>query len=39
VIAEGHELLFTDRDFQPFVDRLGLVPAEQGRLGSDLPIG
>jgi predicted nucleic acid-binding protein len=26
-IAEGHRLLFTDRDFQPFVDHLGLQAA------------
>jgi hypothetical protein len=26
-IAERHRLLFADRDFQPFVDRLGLLPA------------
>ena len=26
-IADGHALLFSDRDFQPFVDHLGLVSA------------
>lgn len=26
-ILDGHELLFSDRDFQPFVEHLGLVDA------------
>lgn len=26
-IERGHRLLFSDRDFQPFVDHLGLAPA------------
>lgn len=26
-IEDGHSLLFSDRDFQPFVDHLGLVAA------------
>lgn len=26
-LREGHALLFSDRDFLPFVDHLGLVPA------------
>ena len=26
-ITHGHRLLFSDRDFQPFVDLLGLAPA------------
>ncbi len=26
-ITDGHALLFIDRDFQPFVEHLGLIPA------------
>lgn len=29
-IEKGYRLLFSDRDFEPFVDRLGLVSAMEG---------